>query len=182
MHRRIYTRTGDNGETGLMAGLRVAKDSDIIEAVGAIDELNAVIGLALLLITDADCQTVMIEAQNTLFAVGAGLATPRQADTDLAAEIANLESAIDALDDALPPLRRFILPGGSESAARIHWARAVCRRTERCLVRMHRTTPVAAGSLVFVNRLSDYLFTLARAENHRQQIADPEWSPRTDPK
>lgn len=180
MSRRIYTGTGDTGETGLMAGVRVAKDSDQIEAVGCVDELNSAIGLTLLCITDPLAQSILLNAQRTLFSIGAAIAMPRDRGVDLQPSIEALESAIDHIDANLPPLRRFILPGGSEQSARTHWARSVCRRTERSLVRSNRTVPLPPANLVYLNRLSDYLFVLARQQNHIQGIPDPEWVQEVD--
>lgn len=165
---RIYTRTGDAGETGLVDGSRVGKDDARIAAVGDVDELNCAIGLAALLVTAMDLRPV----QNDLFDLGADLATPGGDFTPgemvlriTADQVRWIEQAIDRLNASLDPLRSFILPGGTEAAARVHMARAVARRAERGAVALGRIAPVNPQALAYLNRLSDLLFVLARVEN-----------------
>ncbi|MEO0030830.1 MAG: hypothetical protein RIS94_588 [Pseudomonadota bacterium] len=182
---KIYTRTGDDGSTGLVDGSRLAKSDLRMHAIGDVDEANSAIGLATLAVppqTLADLTRV----QNDLFDLGADLATPAGAfgttgfePSDmvlrvLPGQVEWLERAIDALNDALPPLTSFILPGGSEGAARVHLARATTRRAERAAVALAAAEPVNPSALAYLNRLSDYLFVLARALNGG---ADPLWVP-----
>ena len=168
---KIYTRTGDDGTTGLVDGSRLPKHAARMEAIGAVDEANSALGLAVIALAGearADCERL----QNDLFDLGADLATPGEdfAPSDMVLRIVSaqaewLEQRIDALNEALEPLRSFILPGGSEAAARVHIARAAVRRAERAMVALAEAEPVNPASLAFVNRLSDYLFVLARAVN-----------------
>jgi cob(I)alamin adenosyltransferase len=166
---RIYTRTGDDGTTGLVDGSRRAKHDPRFEAVGAVDEANAVLGWAALAQADAADVT---RIQNDLFVLGADLATPGDdfVPSDMVLRIVPgqaewLEQRIDALNETLEPLRSFILPGGSEAAARIHLARAAVRRAERAMTALAVEAPVNPAALAFANRLSDYLFVLARSLN-----------------
>jgi cob(I)alamin adenosyltransferase len=166
---KIYTRTGDDGTTGLVDGSRRPKHDRRFEAVGAVDEANAVLGWAALAQADAADLT---RIQTDLFDLGADLATPGDDFTPsqmtlrlVASQTAWLEQAIDALNDDLPPLTSFILPGGSEAAARVHVARAATRRAERAMTALAAEWPVNPAALTYVNRLSDYLFVLARAIN-----------------
>lgn len=165
----IYTRQGDRGETGLRGGARVRKDDVRIEALGALDELNAFLGWAGAAWPEAPAW--LRRVQHCLFDIGAELAAPAGTAPEEqrigAAEVAELEAAIDELERELEPLRRFILPGGSEPAARLHVARTVCRRAERCVVRLGGTAPVRPEVLQYLNRLSDLLFVAARAANRR---------------
>ncbi|HEX2878395.1 MAG TPA: cob(I)yrinic acid a,c-diamide adenosyltransferase [Polyangiaceae bacterium] len=180
---KIYTKTGDDGTTGLYGGERVAKDHPRITTCGALDELNAVLGGALCLPLEPDTATTLAKVQNDLFTLGAELATPGDHTRKLtarsagvsAADIAELEHVIDQKEAVLPALKQFILPGGSEAAARLHLARAVCRRAERALITLHREYPVRQEVLIYVNRLSDLLFVLARFANHHQGVADVPW-------
>ena len=179
---KIYTRTGDSGQTGLFGGGRVPKDDPRVAAYGAVDELNAVIGLARaagLGALDPWCQ----DLQDQLFTVGAVLATPR--GTRAAAHIPQvreewvsaMESRIDGLEGELPPQTHFILPGGTPGSAALHLARTVCRRAERSVVPLFREGQVDELTLRFLNRLSDFLFVLARAANHRAGVKDVPWIP-----
>jgi cob(I)alamin adenosyltransferase len=185
---KIYTKTGDDGTTGLYGGERVGKDHPRIATCGAVDELNAVLGGALCLTLEPDSATILAKVQHDLFALGAELATPRHHADKLTArstglsndDIAALERVIDQKEALLPPLKQFILPGGSEAAARLHWARAVCRRAERALVALHRDQPVRQEILIYVNRLSDLLFVLARFANHHLGRDDVPWQPHKD--
>ena len=175
---RIYTRTGDDGTTGLVDGSRRAKHDPRFEAVGAVDEANSVLGWAVLAIDDAAALT---RIQNDLFDLGADLATPGDdfAPSEMVlrivpAQVEWLEQRIDAANEALEPLRSFILPGGSEAAARLHLARTAARRAERAMTALAAAEPVNPAALAYVNRLSDYLFVLARVANGG---ADPLWQP-----
>ena len=177
---KIYTRTGDDGTTGLVDGSRRAKHDARMHAIGDVDEANSAIGLATLAVpedTAADLQRI----QNDLFDLGADLATPGTDFTPspmelrvVAGQVAWLEAAIDRLNDRLPPLASFILPGGSEGAARVHLARAIVRRAERGGVALAAAEPVNPQALAYLNRLSDYLFVLARSLNGGN---DPLWVP-----
>jgi cob(I)alamin adenosyltransferase len=178
---KIYTKTGDGGETGLFGGPRVRKDDVRIDAYGTVDELNAVLGLALCESLPATIRGTLLRVQHELFSVGAELATPNPAKhgTDLASDapILALEAAIDELDAQLPPLRQFILPGGTRGACQLHNARGVCRRAERRVVAFEASTPGADAQRVirYLNRLSDYLFVAARAANADAGQADIPW-------
>lgn len=177
---KIYTKFGDSGETALYGGTRIPKDALQIEAIGTVDELNAYIGYAQTLIDDTDLSQLMERIQNHLFDVGADLATPathtKSADIRISADFTSeMETAIDALSDELPPLTNFILPGGCNAGAVLHVARAVCRRSERCVVRLTREVDVNPEILRSLNRLSDLLFVLARVVNHRSQMPEPIW-------
>ncbi|MBX6377189.1 MAG: cob(I)yrinic acid a,c-diamide adenosyltransferase [Clostridia bacterium] len=180
---RIYTRTGDSGETGLWGGRRVGKDDARVEAYGAVDELNAAIGWARTQGPDPDLDAVLARIQGELFAIGADLAAPRGPGEPppaavrvvAAAHVAALEADIDRLDGALPPLNRFILPGGTPLAAALHLCRTVCRRAERRAVALARLEAVNPEVVRYLNRLSDLLFVLARAANHRAGQADVTW-------
>lgn len=179
---KIYTRRGDGGETDLLGGPRVRKDTSRVEAYGAVDELNAFLGLCATRSEQADLVAITRGIQARLFDLGAYLASPdaaRRARGGIAEpaqeDAAELERHIDALEKELAPLRRFILPGGSPAAAHFHAARTVCRRAERRLVELGGAEPVAAPALGYLNRLSDLLFVMARVENHRSGVADVEW-------
>jgi cob(I)alamin adenosyltransferase len=203
---KIYTKTGDAGETGLWGGQRVAKDAARVQAYGTVDECNASIGLARAVLSRDQVEsrapksrpapegaaaqamipqldTILATIQNQLFIVGADLATPGEAaniprvSTN---EIAFLEQSIDALEAELAPLKQFVLPGGTLAAAQLHLARTICRRAERWVVSLARQDRAASEHiLVYLNRLSDCLFVLARAANARAGVADVPWdSPR----
>ena len=174
---KIYTRTGDDGTTGLGDGLRVAKHSARIEALGAVDELNSQVGV---LLTepglDDVIQALLTRIQHELFELGGELAIPNTAR--LVPEMATrLEQELDALNETLPPLKEFILPGGSRAAAQCHVARAVCRRAERRLAALAQLEPVSPAALIYLNRLSDLLFVLCRALNRALGVADVLWTP-----
>lgn len=183
---KIYTRTGDTGQTGLFGGARVAKTHPRVEAYGEVDELNSAIGLALSLADDgpADLVASLRHTQDRLFDVGADLATPP--DTAAGgwltrvpdAWATELESAIDALSASLPPLTAFILPGGTPLAGALHLARTVCRRAERrVLAAAADGEAIGAPVIVYLNRLSDFLFVAARYANARAGVADVPWRP-----
>ncbi len=180
---KIYTRTGDDGTTGLLGSGRVGKDDPRIESYGTVDELNAVLGLARAVGgLDADADGRVARLQDDLFAVGAALADPnpggRFHDAVGPGLAARLESEIDELEGELPPLTRFILPGGSPAAAQLHLARTICRRAERHVVRLGHLpgSAVPPDLVAYLNRLSDFLFVLARAVNCRSGVADVPWS------
>jgi len=177
---KIYTKTGDAGETGLFGGPRVGKDAPRIEAYGTVDELNAVIGLARCEPLPAEVDRLLARVQDELFGVGAELATPdpvtQQTQFITSEHIGDLERAIDHFEAQLPPLKQFILPGGTRGAAALHLARNVCRRAERCLVRLKREEPVSAHLLGYLNRLGDLLFVVARVANAAQDVADVPWN------
>ena len=177
---KIYTRTGDDGTTGLVDGSRVPKHAARIAAIGAVDEANSALGLALVVL-EGEAAADLRRLQNDLFDLGADLATPGEdlAPSGMALRIVPaqaewLEARIDALNESLEPLRSFILPGGSEAAARVHVARAAARRAERAMTALAAEEPVNPAALVFVNRLSDYLFVLARTLNPQGDVL---WQP-----
>ena len=161
---KIYTRTGDDGSTGLAANARVQKDDARIEAIGEVDELNSVLGLLLTESLPEDARALLIRIQHRLFDLGGELAMPDY-QTLAAADTAALEAAIDQWNETLPPLKEFILPGGSPAGACCHMARTVCRRAERRLVQLHHRAPQRAEVMRYLNRLSDLLFVLARVLN-----------------
>jgi cob(I)alamin adenosyltransferase len=178
---KIYTRTGDSGETGLFDGTRVRKSDPRVDAYGEVDELNALVGMARAHGVDAEIAGMLDAIQRDLFALGAKLAdpaariAPRVTKAALAGDdIARLEGWIDRLEGELTPLRRFVLPGGALAAATLHVARTVCRRAERRVESLGRDA-VQPGLLVYLNRLSDLLFVLARAVNRRSGLGDVEW-------
>jgi cob(I)alamin adenosyltransferase len=173
---KIYTRTGDDGTTGLVDGSRLPKHHARMEAIGAVDEANCAIGLAVVALGDDPTGAVLRRVQNDLFDLGADLATPLADGGDFApsemvlrmveSQTAWLESAIDDSNERLEPLTSFILPGGSEAAARLHIARASARRAERSVVAMAAEVPVNPAASAYINRLSDLLFVLARLANN----------------
>lgn len=158
---KIYTRTGDQGSTGLGDGSRVGKESRRVEAYGTVDELNSVIGMVLAQGLPDSVREVLIEVQHQLFDLGGELCIPGHQAID-EAHIEWLEQALDSHNEDLPALKEFILPGGSLAAATCHMARTVCRRAEREVIRMAREEPVQAPAIAYLNRLSDLLFVLAR--------------------
>ncbi|XUU61687.1 cob(I)yrinic acid a,c-diamide adenosyltransferase [Erythrobacter sp. HA6-11] len=182
---KIYTRTGDDGTTGLVNGARVAKASLRIEAIGKVDEANSAIGLAAAALDDGEHAQNLFRVQNDLFDLGADIATPAE-DGDFAPgemvlrviqpQVDWLENAIDAANEALEPLTSFVLPGGSEAAARTHVARASARAAERAMTALAAAEPTNPAALAYINRLSDYLFVLARVFNDNG-AADVKWVP-----
>jgi cob(I)alamin adenosyltransferase len=172
---RIYTRTGDDGTTGLVDGSRAAKDTPRLAAMGDVDELNSAIGVAVAALEAdgaRDAVSLLRSIQNDLFDLGADLATPGEDFTPsdmvlriIPAQVARLEHAIDGLNEALAPLTSFILPGGSAGAAAVHLARAIARRAERMTVSAARTDAINPAAITYLNRLSDLLFVLARSIN-----------------
>ncbi len=181
---KLYTKTGDDGTTGLFGGARVPKASPRVEAYGTVDETNASLGVARALGPDAAIDAVLAQVQVDLFTVGAELAcVPGREDRLKIAlvgedDIVRLERAIDAADAAAKPLTSFVLPGGTPVAAALHLARTVCRRAERCVLALP-DAPARREVVVYLNRLSDLLFALARQANALAQVADVPWHPRT---
>ncbi|MBT5416044.1 MAG: cob(I)yrinic acid a,c-diamide adenosyltransferase [Rhodospirillaceae bacterium] len=178
---KIYTRGGDKGETSLGDGARVAKDSARVAAYGAVDEVNAVIGLARLHL-DGEADAMLARIQNDLFDLGADLCTPEQENPKysplrvVAAQTERLEREIDAMNGDLKPLESFILPGGTPAAAHLHLARTVARRAERLIITLIRDEAVNPEAVRYVNRLSDHLFVLARHVNDKGS-GDVLWVP-----
>ena len=187
---KIYTRKGDKGETGLIGGTRVLKSALRVEAYGEVDELNAVLGWIRTKVADGTIRQDLLQIQRDLFAVGAQLADPRSelgtgptGHVKQKAEkaglhegrVRELEGIIDRYDTVLSPLRAFILPGGSEGGALFHLARTVCRRAERRMVALSRDEPLSPLLIPYMNRLSDLLFTLARAVNREAGVEEIAW-------
>ena len=177
---KIYTKTGDTGETGLYGGIRIPKDSKRVEAYGTIDELNACIGFAKLQIQDSEVNALLSRIQNELFDLGADLATldehPKADSLRITSDqTVALEGDIDQFQAELPPMTHFILPGGSAGGAALHLARTVCRRGERCVVNLAKADAINPEILRYLNRLSDLLFVLARLVNHRSGVPEPYW-------
>jgi cob(I)alamin adenosyltransferase len=182
---KLYTRRGDAGETDLFGGPRVGKDHARVEAYGAVDELNAALGLCAADTSHPDLLEMVRGLQGALFDLGAYLASPdperrRKSGVPEPQDVgvAALERCIDALEAELEPLKRFILPGGSRAAASFHVARTACRRAERRVIELHRQEPLLPAALRYLNRLSDLLFVMARVENRRAGVLDVEWEGR----
>lgn len=171
---KIYTRTGDDGETGLGDGSRVSKDEFRIEAIGTIDELNSLMGVMLSGEMPDEARTELTEIQHQLFDLGGELSIPGH-NIIKAADVERLEQQLDALNAGLPMLKEFILPGGCAAAAYCHLARSVCRRAERRLVTLANTEAINPAAIQYINRLSDYLFVLARHLNRSVQVPDVLW-------
>ncbi len=186
---KIYTRTGDKGKTSLFSGQRVPKNNPFIEALGSVDEGNSALGLALSLLPKdapfAQIHEQLEMIQHALFDVGAALATPRTCHEDKKLEktrfdyesIELLEKWIDAMDAQLPPLNTFILPGGHPAGASLHLSRSIIRRAERLVIPLFEQEDVNQAVLVFLNRLSDYLFIVSRFVNHHLQAQETQWQP-----
>jgi cob(I)alamin adenosyltransferase len=184
---KIYTRTGDEGQTGLFGGGRVAKDHVRVEAYGAVDELNSFLGSAAGELERGGAGELAARVhllQSDLFSIGGSLAAPAREEGGRASEhlppvpeqrIQQMEGWIDNAEQELPPLREFILPGGTEAAARLHIARAVCRRAERRVITLSAMAQVDGAVVPYLNRLSDLLFVLARLVNHRAGVEDVRW-------
>ncbi len=186
---KIYTRKGDKGETSLFGGRRVSKDDIRVEAYGTVDELNSALGLAVARLPEAlgEWRERLVSIQSDCFTLGAILATPQKGAAkpehipELAeSRVETLEDWIDELDEELEPLKAFVLPGGSEAAAVLHLARSIGRRAERRVVMLGKNEEVEPVVLKYLNRLSDLLFTLARAANARSGESDVEWHPGAD--
>ena len=182
MASKIYTKTGDDGTTGLFGGARLPKDHIRIEAYGTVDELNAVIGFLMATTRDASLITFLQTIQSRLFTVGSNLASDPSKDMitpDLdESDITAIEQAIDTYQEALPPLKHFILPGGSQSVSAAHLARTVCRRAERRCVALAHDSSVDPIIILYLNRLSDYFFALARWLAFEEKVEEIKWIPR----
>ncbi len=178
---KIYTKKGDQGETSLYGGQRVSKSSKRIEAYGTVDELNSILGMASALPATNYTNEAILTVQNHLFVLGADLATPHSKEVRIdrisSSEIEWLEKSIDFMEDALPPLKSFILPGGSQAGSLFHFARTVCRRAERITVECSNEEQISDLTVMYLNRLSDFLFVLARYENNRAQQEETPWTP-----
>lgn len=186
---KIYTRTGDKGTTSLFSGERVAKDDHFIEALGSVDEANSALGLALSLLPKTEPFATTIEQletiQHALFDVGAAIATPRSCNENQKIKktsfddeaIEALETWIDAMDSQLPPLKTFILPGGHPAGASLHLSRSLIRRAERQVMPLYKQGDVSQAVLVYLNRLSDYLFMVSRYVNHLLNVPETQWQP-----
>lgn len=182
---KIYTKTGDQGKTSLFGGKRVSKDSPRVEAYGAVDELNAILGIVMTHVDDDTLYERLLTLQNELFVIGADLATPEEEEGGGKAaswvprmtgeSIEQLEAWIDEAQDELAPMKSFILPGGVPAATHLHHARTVCRRTERRVVALEHWGTVGEFVRIYLNRLSDLLFVWARLVNHRAGVTDRPW-------
>jgi cob(I)alamin adenosyltransferase len=177
---KIYTRSGDDGTTGLFAGRRVAKSDQRIVAFGTVDELNAALGIARTCGLPEKEDTILVALQNKMFSVGAELATPepQASNTELLqeADVAQVERWIDDCESRLPELKCFILPGGSTGAAWLHFCRCICRRAEREAVALAQTAPLRPVLVHYLNRVGDLLFVLARSTNAAAQVPDVPWN------
>ncbi|HEY5957757.1 MAG TPA: cob(I)yrinic acid a,c-diamide adenosyltransferase [Polyangiaceae bacterium] len=178
---KIYTKIGDTGETRLFGGTKIDKDDWRVEAYGSVDELNSVLGVARSHELSSEIDALCASLQSALFVVGAELASMPEQREKLrlklidADDIHALETMIDRFTEQLPPLMQFILPGGTRSAAALHHARTVCRRAERQVVALKKRSQVSGDLLIYLNRLGDLLFVLARLENNRAGVADVPW-------
>ena len=183
---KIYTKTGDKGFTSLLGGTKVLKSDLRIEAYGTIDELNSHIGLCHDLVPDQKAKSVLLEIQDRLFTIGSSLACdpekePRMKIPDLKEEdVALLEKEMDRMNEALPEMKNFILPGGHPTVSHLHIARCVCRRSERRCVRLHQESKGEELVIKYLNRLSDYLFVLARNTARILKVQETAWKPRSD--
>lgn len=173
---KIYTRTGDDGTTGLGDGSRVSKDNLRIEAYGTIDELNSALGVVLTTTVPEDVRNTLTRVQHELFDLGGELSIPGRTVIH-EQHVAHLERVLESLNATLPPLKEFILPGGNHAAAQIHFARTLCRRAERRAVSLARTENINPNALKYLNRLSDLLFVAARYVNAAEGAAETLWRP-----
>ncbi len=185
MSMKIYTKTGDGGSTSLIGGTKVLKSHLRIEAYGTVDELNSYIGLCKDLTTDESSQNTLVEIQDRLFTIGSTLACdpikePKMRIPDLhEKDVEFLEVAIDKMNEAIPEMKSFILPGGHVIVSHLHIARCVCRRAERCCVRLEKENLEVESIIIkYLNRLSDYLFVLSRYEGFQRKVAEIPWKPR----
>ncbi|VAX29046.1 ATP:Cob(I)alamin adenosyltransferase [hydrothermal vent metagenome] len=175
---KIYTKTGDKGKTSLFGGERVDKDDLRVECYGTVDELNSTLGLTITEITNTEVKDTLKQIQNDLFNLAGELATPSKKEFVSPInqkQIEFLENQIDNFEEKIPPLKQFILPGGSKGAALLHVARSVCRRSERIVVKLSKNDVISDNIIIYLNRLSDLLFVLARFENDVNQIPDIPW-------
>lgn len=178
---KIYTRKGDAGETALFGGTTTIKNNIRIHAYGTVDELNSTIGMVLSYSLSDIGNEILKQVQNDLFVVGATLATPDPGKSRISEvgqkEIDQLENWIDHLEEDLDPLKSFILPGGSGAGSTLHFSRTVCRRAERDTVELSQEESIPDAAIIYLNRLSDLLFVLARYENKQQEIKETPWIP-----
>ena len=175
---KIYTKTGDDGTTGLIGGKRVNKTSTRIIAYGAVDETNSAIGIVLSHTLDSDINELLTKIQNDLFVVGSDLANPDLENSSNRVTnkmIEYIETQIDRLESELTPITYFILPGGSVLASQLHFARAVCRRAETNIIQISEKEQINTACQIYINRLSDLLFVIARTINNRKNIKDVAW-------
>ncbi len=188
---KLYTKSGDDGTTGLFSGARVSKNHPRIEAYGTVDEFNAVLGLCISATRTGErtevIGTILKQVQSRMFDIGADLATPEGASNEARivrigdSHVTEIEGWIDQIDGQNEPLRNFVMPGGSELAARLHLARTMCRRAERLIVGLAHTEPVGEPLLQYINRVSDLLFAMARLSNKVAGIQDTPWIPHGKP-
>ena len=184
MSAKIYTKTGDNGTTSLLGGTKVLKSDLRIEAYGTVDELNSYIGLCRDLVPDSAAKNLLREIQDRLFTIGASLACDPAKESKMKipdlkeGDVGLLEREIDQMGETLPEMKNFILPGGHATVSHLHIARCVCRRAERCCVRLHEESATDEIIIKYLNRLSDYLFVLARFVAHLLKIEESPWKPR----
>lgn len=181
---KIYTKGGDKGETGLLGGERVSKDSLRIEAYGTVDELNSFLGLAVEEVKDTEVKKLLNKIQNLLFILGSDLSAPYNGENENHSSprisrihYEEIEKEIDRFDSRLIELRNFILPGGGKSSALLHICRTICRRAERRVVSLNNAVNLGSDIIIFLNRLSDLFFVLARYENKVSGIQDIKWQP-----
>jgi len=179
---KIYTKKGDSGNTSLYGGQTVPKNSSRIASYGTVDELNSVLGMVLTFNPSVKTKEYLDIVQEQLFVLGADLATPFSKETRINRisedEITFLERTIDEMEEQLPPLKNFILPGGTQAGASIHFARTVCRRAERIAVDCSQDEYLTENSIIYLNRLSDFLFVLGRFENHSVGTEETPWIPK----
>ena len=181
---RIYTKTGDEGSTSLIGGTKVPKSHLRIEAYGTVDELNSCIGLCRDLIATENENLFLREVQDRLFTLGSSLAVDPEKETKMQIpdlvedDIIALEKEIDRMDESLPEMKNFIIPGGHPAVSQLHITRCVCRRAERCCVRLHMESPIEGIIIKYLNRLSDYLFVLARFKGMQLNVKEIPWRPR----
>lgn len=185
MSFKIYTKTGDRGMTSLIGGSKVPKSHLRIESYGTVDELNSHVGLCRDLLEDSPSRDMLLEVQDRLFTMGSSLACDPEKETGMSlpsleeSDIQTLEAEIDRMTESTPPMRSFILPGGHPSISQLHIARCVCRRAERCCVRLEAEGGGDHAQVIkYLNRLSDYLFTLARYTSHLLKVEELPWRPR----
>jgi cob(I)alamin adenosyltransferase len=180
---KLYTRTGDDGSTGLFGGKRVSKDAPRVDAYGTVDELNSALGLAAAACPFDELTQIIARLQPELFEIGSNLCTPAGSHNKhippiTPAHIEAMEKAIDAVCAPLPPMKHFVLPGGTELASRLHMARCICRRAERLIVALGRDEPLDPLVVTYMNRLSDLLFAMSRRANQLAGVEDVPWIPR----
>ena len=177
---KIYTKTGDDGNTGLQGNLRISKSHPRIISYGTVDEANAALGMVLSNSIDDDIKKILIEIQNDLFLVGADLSNPNLNDLKNRVSLSSvekLESYIDQFEEELPLLTNFILPGGNAAAAQIHYARTIIRRAETLVVQLSEKDEINSNCIRYLNRLSDLFFVLGRVVNKRNNVSDTVWKP-----